>query len=128
MVLWSEHLVTELTRVHILAPLEIIIAGFLLYQLLGLNAFAGFFVLILGWPLNSYISKRSIRIQKGVLSARDGRMGVLNELIGAVSPFLICCPESMLMEHTNADRSSSSNSSHGRIVGLSGLSRRERRR
>ncbi|KAH6888231.1 multidrug resistance-associated ABC transporter [Coprinopsis sp. MPI-PUGE-AT-0042] len=66
------------------APLEIIIAGFLLYQLLGLSAFAGFFVLILGWPLNSYISKRSIRIQKGVLSARDGRMGVLNELIGAV--------------------------------------------
>ncbi|TFK26992.1 hypothetical protein FA15DRAFT_614912 [Coprinopsis marcescibilis] len=66
------------------APLEIIIAGFLLYQLLGLSAFAGFLVLLLGWPLNNYVSRRSIRIQKGVLNARDQRMGVLNELIGAV--------------------------------------------
>ncbi|KAJ3509036.1 hypothetical protein NMY22_g16428 [Coprinellus aureogranulatus] len=66
------------------APLEILIAGTLLYQLLGWSAFAGFFVLLLGWPLNSALSRRSIRIQKGVLGARDKRMGVLNELIGAV--------------------------------------------
>ncbi|KAF6756229.1 multidrug resistance-associated ABC transporter [Ephemerocybe angulata] len=66
------------------APLEITIACILLYQLLGLSAFAGFFVLLLGWPLNSVLSRRSIRIQKGVLGARDKRMGVLNELIGAV--------------------------------------------
>ncbi len=53
-------------------------------RLLGLSAFAGFLVLIAGWPLNSYIARRSVRIQKGVLAARDKRMGVLNELIGAV--------------------------------------------
>lgn len=40
--------------------------------------------MLVGWPLNSYVMKRSIRIQKGVASARDKRMGVLNELIGAV--------------------------------------------
>lgn len=51
---------------------------------MGWSAFAGFFVLVAGWPLNSFIAKRSIRIQKGVLAARDKRMGVLNELIGAV--------------------------------------------
>jgi hypothetical protein len=34
--------------------------------------------------LNSYIAKRSIRIQKGVMTARDKRMAVLSELIGAV--------------------------------------------
>jgi hypothetical protein len=34
--------------------------------------------------LNSYLTKRSIRIQKGVLKAKDARMGVLNELISAV--------------------------------------------
>jgi ABC-type multidrug transport system fused ATPase/permease subunit len=66
------------------APIEIIIALSFLYRLLGLSAFAGLLVLVLGWPLNSYITKRSIRIQKGVLAARDKRMGVLNELIGAV--------------------------------------------
>ena len=66
------------------APLEIIIASLFLYQLLGWSAFAGFFVLLAGWPLNSFIARRSIRIQKGVMAARDKRMGVLNELIGAV--------------------------------------------
>ncbi|CAA7263971.1 unnamed protein product [Cyclocybe aegerita] len=66
------------------APFEIVIAGFFLYQLLGLSAFAGFIVLVAGWPLNSFIARRSVRIQKGVLAARDKRMGVLNELIGAV--------------------------------------------
>ncbi|KAJ7693236.1 P-loop containing nucleoside triphosphate hydrolase protein [Mycena rosella] len=66
------------------APMEIIIGSVFLYQLLGFSAFAGFVVLILGWPLNSYFSKRAIRIQKGVLKAKDKRMGVLNELISAV--------------------------------------------
>lgn len=53
-------------------------------RLLGLSAFAGFFVLLAGWPFNSYMSRRSIRIHKGLLVARDKRMGVLSELIGAV--------------------------------------------
>ncbi|KAI0308316.1 hypothetical protein B0F90DRAFT_1681863 [Multifurca ochricompacta] len=66
------------------SPFELIIACFFLYQLLGWSAFAGFLVLALGWPLNSFIARRSIRIQKGVMAARDKRMGVLNELIGAV--------------------------------------------
>lgn len=54
-------------------------------RLLGLSAFAGFGVLIIGWPLNNFVAKRAVRIQKGVSNARDKRMGVLNELIGAVS-------------------------------------------
>ncbi|KAJ7105197.1 multidrug resistance-associated ABC transporter [Mycena epipterygia] len=66
------------------APMEIIIAGVFLYQLLGWSAFSGFLVLILGWPLNSYLTKRSIRIHKGLLKARDERMGVIDELISSV--------------------------------------------
>ncbi|PFH45713.1 hypothetical protein AMATHDRAFT_158119 [Amanita thiersii Skay4041] len=66
------------------APFEFIIAGTYLYQLLGWSAFAGFFVLIAGWPLNSWVAKRSIRIQKGSMAARDKRMAVLTELIGSV--------------------------------------------
>lgn len=53
-------------------------------SLLGISAFAGFIVLLVGSPLNSYIMGRSIRIQKGVSASRDKRMAVLNELIGAV--------------------------------------------
>ncbi|KAJ7807829.1 hypothetical protein B0H14DRAFT_3152303 [Mycena olivaceomarginata] len=66
------------------APMEIIIGSIFLYQLLGFSAFAGFVVLLLGWPLNNFISRRSVRIQKGVLKAKDARMAVLNELISAV--------------------------------------------
>ncbi|KAH7911841.1 hypothetical protein BJ138DRAFT_1125686, partial [Hygrophoropsis aurantiaca] len=66
------------------APLEIVIASIFLYDLLGLSAFAGFVVLLAFWPLNSYVTKRSIRIQKGVSASRDKRMAVLNELISAV--------------------------------------------
>ncbi|OCH88899.1 multidrug resistance-associated ABC transporter [Obba rivulosa] len=66
------------------APFEIIIASIFLYQLLGLSAFAGFVVLVMSWPLNNYVSKRAVRIHKGVSTARDKRMGVLSELIGAI--------------------------------------------
>lgn len=40
--------------------------------------------MLVGWPLNSFLMKRSIRIQKGVSATRDKRMAVLNELISAV--------------------------------------------
>ncbi|KAF9007209.1 multidrug resistance-associated ABC transporter [Cyathus striatus] len=66
------------------APFEILIAGFYLYQLLGISAFAGIIVLIVGYPLNSYATRRSVRIQKGFLTARDKRMSVVSELISAV--------------------------------------------
>jgi hypothetical protein len=55
------------------------------HRLLGWSAFAGYLVLAAGWPLNSFIVKRSIKIQKGRANARDKRMQVINELIGAVS-------------------------------------------
>lgn len=55
-----------------------------LLRLLGLSAFAGFVVLVVGWPLNNLVANRSVRIYKGLSTARDKRMGVLNELISAV--------------------------------------------
>ncbi|KAF9471237.1 hypothetical protein BDN70DRAFT_939094 [Pholiota conissans] len=66
------------------APFEVVFATIFLYQLLGFSAFAGFLVLVAGWPLNNIVARRSIQIQKGVLAARDKQMSVLNELIGAV--------------------------------------------
>lgn len=42
-------------------------------------------MLVIMWPLNNYIARRSVRIYKGLSTARDKRMGVLNELIAAVS-------------------------------------------
>ena len=67
-----------------------------LYQLLGWSAFAGFVVIPFFWPLNSMIARRSIEIQKGVMAARDKRMGVLNELISAVSRPILLDPRPLL--------------------------------
>ena len=53
-------------------------------RLLGWSAFAGFPVLIFSWVANHFVAKRSFRVQKGYSTARDRRMSVLNELIGAI--------------------------------------------
>jgi ABC-type multidrug transport system fused ATPase/permease subunit len=82
------------------APFEIALAGIYLYKLLGWSAFSGLVVLAVFWPLNQYVAfsqralhkltpcrllaRRSISISKGLLAARDKRMGVLNELLGAI--------------------------------------------
>ncbi|KAG1766235.1 hypothetical protein EV702DRAFT_1257170 [Suillus placidus] len=77
-------------------PFEIIIATTFLYKqgsptLLGLSAFAGFVVLLAGWPLNSYVAKRSIHIQKvpwklgwGVYTSRD-RPEAYHELLQEIN-------------------------------------------
>ncbi|KAJ7256243.1 hypothetical protein C8J57DRAFT_1235627 [Mycena rebaudengoi] len=64
-----------------------------LYQLFGLSAFAGLAALIVGWPLNTYLTRRSIRIQKGSLKAQDERMGILTELISAAKFIKLCAWE-----------------------------------
>jgi len=51
---------------------------------MGWSAFAGFAVLVAGWPLNNFLANRSVRINRGTLAARDARMGVLNELLSAM--------------------------------------------
>lgn len=88
-------------------------------RLLGLSAFAGFIVLLAGWPLNSFIARRNIRIQKGVLTARDKRMGVLDELIRAVCTFFNSI-YSLLMSYYY-DRSNSLNFSLGKNDGSTEL-------
>ncbi|KZS94266.1 hypothetical protein SISNIDRAFT_454002 [Sistotremastrum niveocremeum HHB9708] len=63
------------------APFEIIIAMSFLYQLLGVSAFTGLLLLLLSSPLNTALASRSVKINKGLLGARDQRMSVVNEII-----------------------------------------------
>ncbi|KAJ7799919.1 hypothetical protein B0H14DRAFT_3885841 [Mycena olivaceomarginata] len=66
------------------APIEIVVGWAFLYELLGWSAFAGFVV------LNSYVVRRRVRMHKGELKARDGRMSMMNEFIGsALAPILL---------------------------------------
>ncbi|KAJ7592171.1 hypothetical protein C8J56DRAFT_932695 [Mycena floridula] len=86
------------------APLELLFGGLYLYRLLGWSAFAGFITMILGWPLNSYLTKRSIRIKKGLLSSQDKRMAVLNELLAAVKFIKFFAWENRWIDRTLAAR------------------------
>jgi hypothetical protein len=70
-----------------------------------------------GWPLNSYFMKRSIRIQKGLSAARDKRMGVLSELIGAVHITTNCFLTPCAQRSRSFPRSSLLNTSHGKTTG-----------
>ena len=75
-------------------------------------------MILAGWPLNSFVMKQSIRIQKDVMGAQNGRMAVLNDLIGAVpsssSTLLFSCLDARILVYI---RSSLSSSSHGRTSG-----------
>ncbi|KAJ4488293.1 ABC transporter type 1, transmembrane domain-containing protein [Lentinula aciculospora] len=66
------------------APFEIVIGLLYLYNLLGPSALVGLVVLVAGWPLNTYLTKRSMEIYRGTAKVRDKRMGVVSELIGAI--------------------------------------------
>ena len=63
-------------------------------SLLGWSAFAGVIVLAIAAPLNSYVSKRSIKIYQDLLKARDKRITVMNELIGAITFIKVSCEPS----------------------------------
>jgi len=66
------------------SPLEILVCVSFLYSLLGPSAFAGLIILILAMPINSSLTQRSYAIQKVLLAARDKRLNVMNELLGAI--------------------------------------------
>ncbi|KAF9070335.1 multidrug resistance-associated ABC transporter [Rhodocollybia butyracea] len=75
-----------ITAVYMLynAPVEIILGLVYLYRLLGPSALVGLVVVLAGWPLNTYLTKRSMEIYRGTAKVRDKRMGVVSEVIGAV--------------------------------------------
>ncbi|KAH7927022.1 P-loop containing nucleoside triphosphate hydrolase protein [Leucogyrophana mollusca] len=76
--------VVSLAYLFYVVPFGVLIAGAFLYNLLGISAFAGFFVIIAILPINKFVVKRNIRVYKGSSVSRDKRMGVLNELISAI--------------------------------------------
>ncbi|KIO27861.1 hypothetical protein M407DRAFT_22914 [Tulasnella calospora MUT 4182] len=82
----ANHVANMFAFAHVLygAPMEIAIASFMLYRLLGSPAFVGFGVLVLASPLSHLLSKRGATIGRGLSAARDKRMSVINELIGGI--------------------------------------------
>lgn len=63
------------------AMAEIPVACIFLYQLLGWSAFAGFAIMIIQSPLQSYLTKRNITLNRELLKARDKRISITSETV-----------------------------------------------
>jgi len=113
-------------------------------RLMGLSAFAGLVCLLVGTPLNNYLSHRvrcirlevcircnltitlqRVKLQKELLVARDKRVKILNELLNGVS-----CPTGHYVSEVIIDSIlsslSSSNFMLGKIDGFLVFSKPER--
>ncbi|KAG8779852.1 hypothetical protein FRC12_023788 [Ceratobasidium sp. 428] len=66
------------------APLELTFGIYLLYTLLGSSCFLGLVVAIVLIPVNHYGSKFVVAAEDNLMSARDERVGLMNEILGAI--------------------------------------------
>lgn len=62
-------------------PVQLAIAVTLLYRILGWSSLAGIGVMVCVLPLNIYFARKFSSVQKGIMSATDGRIHVTNEVL-----------------------------------------------
>jgi ATP-binding cassette subfamily C (CFTR/MRP) protein 1 len=63
------------------APLQIGIAMYLLWQVLGVSSLAGLGIMILMIPLNGYIARKTRKIQVKQMGQKDSRIKEMNEVL-----------------------------------------------
>ncbi|KAH0649152.1 hypothetical protein KY290_035112 [Solanum tuberosum] len=66
------------------APLRIIVALVLLYQLLGIAALIGALLLVLMFPIQTFIISKMQKLTKEGLQQTDKRIGLMNEVLAAM--------------------------------------------
>ncbi|KAJ6516269.1 multidrug resistance-associated ABC transporter [Mycena sanguinolenta] len=66
------------------APIEIVIGGYFLYNLLGVSSLIGLAVTLLFAPFNRFAGKVIVGTQEKLMKARDERIGLMNEILGAI--------------------------------------------
>ncbi|KPV72284.1 uncharacterized protein RHOBADRAFT_39718 [Rhodotorula graminis WP1] len=66
------------------APIEILLGTVFLYSLIGYASLIGISVAILFLPLNHYASKAFTTTQERLMSTRDRRVSLVNEVLGSI--------------------------------------------
>eukprot|EP00055_Hartaetosiga_balthica_P014403 m.78854 g.78854 ORF g.78854 m.78854 type:complete len:1517 (-) comp8586_c0_seq3:145-4695(-) len=66
------------------APLQICLALYFLWQLMGVSTLAGVAVMILMVPLNGYIASKSKNYQKRQMKHKDKRIKLINEILNGI--------------------------------------------
>ena len=72
------------------SPIEIIVGTIFLYKLLGSSAFVGLAVTCLFLPLNHFAGKIVVGAQENLMKARDERVALMNEILGAIRMLKVC--------------------------------------
>uniref|UniRef100_A0A3B3ZXF0 ABC-type glutathione-S-conjugate transporter n=1 Tax=Periophthalmus magnuspinnatus TaxID=409849 RepID=A0A3B3ZXF0_9GOBI len=67
-----------------LAPIEIALCLFFLWQHLGPSALAGIATVILIFPLNGFIAKKRSKLQEVQMKFMDGRIRLMNEILNGI--------------------------------------------
>ena len=66
------------------SPIEIVVGTIFLYRLLGSSAFVGLAVACLFLPLNHFAGKIIVGAQENLMKAKDERVALTNEILGAI--------------------------------------------
>ncbi|KAF1313526.1 Multidrug resistance-associated protein 1, partial [Globisporangium splendens] len=85
-------------------PLQILIAGFMLYQVLGLATFAGLFVVVLLLLANNSISSKILVLHGSYMELNDARMKRLTEVFKAISIVKLNAWEDKMIERIGKAR------------------------
>lgn len=62
-------------------PVQVVVAVYLLYRILGYSSIAGIGMMIILLPINMYVAKQFSKIQKLILAATDARIHTTNEVL-----------------------------------------------
>lgn len=66
------------------APFQLVVSMVMLWQLLGPSCLAGVAVMILTVPANGFIAKKLFAVQKIIMSLRDRRIKLMNEILSGM--------------------------------------------
>ncbi|XP_033908710.3 multidrug resistance-associated protein 1-like isoform X2 [Acipenser ruthenus] len=81
-----------------LAPIEITLCLFFLWQHLGPSALAGIATIILIFPLNGVIAKQRSKLQEVQMKHTDGRIKLMNEILNGIKILKFYAWEKAFME------------------------------
>ena len=66
------------------SPIEIVIGSWFLYDLLGPSCFVGLAATLAFLPMNHFAGKIVVSAQDNLMRARDERVALMNEVLGAI--------------------------------------------
>jgi len=66
------------------APLQIIIAVYLLWQQLGIATLAGVSVMLILMPINGFVAMRLRLLQTALMKLKDKRIKLMNEILSGI--------------------------------------------